>query len=214
MIKTIDLWIEPKENQYEGFNGAFVDGFSNGNIAFDKYKVVKNCNCIIEVSSKDIIVNNKHNAIIFYKDNKPVRLYVINKNTDIDKCINIALNQYFEDGLLSDLFNKYNIQREDIDLKEEPVFNGNEGKEEIDVGSCDRWSLLYNMLKGFYTEDDSEYGNFANDKYYFMPNLLLRLSLTVENEKFEITHKCAFMNTIETRIIPIQENSSLTGLGE
>ena len=214
MIKTIDLWIETKENQYEGFNGAFVDGFSNGNIAFDKYKVVKNCNCTIEVSSKDIIVNNKHNAIIFYKDNKPVRLYVINKNTDIDKCINIALNQYFEDGLLSDLFNKYNIQREDIDLKEEPIFNGNEGKEEIDVGSCDRWSLLYNMLKGFYTEDVSEYGNFANDKYYFMPNLLVRLSLTIENEQFEIIHKCAFINTIKTRLIPIQENSSLTRLGE
>lgn len=209
-IKTIDLWIEPKENQYEGFNGAFVDGFSNGNIAFDKYKVVKNCNCTIEVSSKDIIVNNKHNAIIFYKNNKPVRLYVINKNTDIDKCINIALNQYFEDGLLSDLFNKYNIQREDIDLKEEPIFNGNEDKEEIDVGSCDRWSLLYNMLKGFYTEDDSEYGNFANDKYYFMPNLLVSLKLNVENEQFEITHRCAFINTIKTRLIPIQENSSLT----
>ena len=70
------------------------------------------------------------------------------------------------------------------------------------------------MLKGFYTEDESDYGNFANDKYYFIPNLFLRLSLTVENEQFKITHKCAFMNTIETRIIPIQENSSLTGLGE
>jgi len=209
-IKTIDLWIEPKENQYEGFNGAFVDGFSNGNIAFDKYKVVRNCNCTIEVSLKDIIVNNKHNAIIFYKNNKPVRLYVINKNTDIDKCINIALNQYFEDGILSDLYKNYNIQREDIDLKEEPIFNGNEGKEEIDVGSCDRWSLLYNMLKGFYTEDDSEYGNFANDKYYFMPNLLVSLKLNVENEQFEITHRCAFINTIKTRLIPIQENSSLT----
>lgn len=210
MVKTIDLWIDPKENQFEGFNGAFVDGFSNGNIAFDRYKVVKNCNCIIEVSSKDIIVNNKHHAIIFYKDNKPVRLYVINKNTDIEKCINVALNQYFEDGILSDLFEKYNIQREDIDLNEEPIFNSNKGKEEIDVGSCDRWSLLYNMLKGFYTEDDSEYGNFANDKYYFMPNLLVRVSLTVENEQFEITHKCAFINTIKTRLIPIQENSSLT----
>ena len=209
-IKTIDLWIEPKENQYEGFNGAFVDGFSNGNIAFDKYKVVKNCNCTIEVSSKDIIVNNKHNAIIFYKNNKPVRLYVINKNTDIDKCINIALNQYFEDGILSDLYKNYNIQREDIDLKEEPIFNGNEGKEEIDVGSCDRWSLLYNMLKGFYTEDDSEYGNFANDKYYFMPNLLVSLKLNIGDEQFEITHRCAFINTIKTRLIPIQENSSLT----
>ena len=214
IIKTIDLWIEAKDNHYEGFNGAFVDGFGNGRIAFDRYKVVKNCNCVIEVSVENIRVKNKHHAIIFYKNNKPVRLMVINKKTNVDKCISVALNQYFDDELLSDLYKKYNIQREDIDLKEEPIFNGNEDKDEIDVGSCDRWSLLYNMLKGFYTEDNSEYGNFANDKYYFMPNLLLHLSLTVENEKFEITHKCAFMNTIETRIIPIQENSSLTGLGE
>ncbi len=29
-IKTIDLWTERKENHYECFNGAFVDGFENG----------------------------------------------------------------------------------------------------------------------------------------------------------------------------------------
>ena len=214
IIKTIDLWIEAKDNHYEGFDGAFVDGFSNDKIAFDKYKVIKNCNCIIESRAENIIVKNKHHAIIFYKDNKPVRLMVANKNTDVDKCISVALNQYFGEGLLSDLYKKYDIKREDIDLNEEPIFNGSEDKNEIDVGSCDRWNLLYNMLKGFYTEDESDYGNFANDKYYFIPNLFLRLSLTVENEQFEINHKCAFINTIETRLIPIQENSSLTGLGE
>ena len=163
IIKTIDLWIEAKDNHYEGFNGAFVDGFGNGRIAFDRYKVVKNCNCVIEVSVENIRVKNKHHAIIFYKNNKPVRLMVINKKTNVDKCISVALNQYFDDELLSDLYKKYNIQREDIDLKEEPIFNGNEGKEEIDVGSCDRWSLLYNMLKGSYTEDESS---------YYSPNLV------------------------------------------
>ncbi len=209
-IKTIDLWIEAKDNHYECFNGAFVDGFGNDNIAFDKYKVVRNCNCIVEVSADNIIIRNKHHAIIFYKKNKPVRLMLINKDTNIEKCISVALNQYFGDGVLSDLFDKLKIKREDIDLKEKPKFNGNEGKEEIDVGSCDRWNLLYTMLKGFYTEDESDYGNFANDKYYFMPSLLVKVSLTVGKENFEITHKCAFINTIETRLIPIQENSSLT----
>ena len=66
------------------------------------------------------------------------------------------------------------------------------------------------MLKGLYTESDSDYGNFANDKYYFIPNIFVKYSLVVENEKFEILHKCAFINVIETRLIPIQENSSLT----
>lgn len=183
IIKTIDLWTEAKDNHYECFNGAFVDGFENGNIAFDRYKVVKNCNCIIEVSSDAINIKNKHHAIIFYKDEKPVRLMVVNKNTDVDKCISVALNQFFSDGVLSDLFLKNNIQREDIDLNEKPIYKENNGKDEIDVGSCDRWSLLYNMLRGFYTESDSEYGNFTNDKYYFIHNLLIKYKLIVGDSR-------------------------------
>ena len=210
IIKTIDLWTEAKDNHYECFNGAFVDGFEDNKIAFDRYKVVKNCNCVIDVSSKIINIKNKHKAIIFYKDEQPVRLLVANKDTNIDKCISVALNQFFADGILSDLFEKNNIHREDIDLMEEPINKEKENRDEIDVGSCDRWSLLYNMLKGFYTESESEYGNFTNDKYYFIPNLSIKYSLTIDNEQFEIIHKCAFMNTIETRLIPIQENSSLT----
>lgn len=210
VIQTIDLWTEARDNHYECFNGAFVDGFEDGQIAFDRYKVVKNCNCMINVSNDKINIKNKHHAIIFYKDDKPVRLMVANKNTDIDKCISIALNQFFEEGVLSDLYEKNNIKREDIDLREEPTYKENENREEIDVGSCDRWSLLYNMLKGYYTESGSEYGNFTNDKYYFLPNLTINYKLTVNNEQFEIVHKCAFMNVIETRIIPIQENSLLT----
>ncbi len=46
-IKTIDLGTEQFKNHYECFNGAFVDGFENNNIPFDRYKIVKNCNCII-----------------------------------------------------------------------------------------------------------------------------------------------------------------------
>lgn len=210
IISTIDLWTEAKDNHYECFNGAFVDGFDNNNIVFDKYKVVRNCNCIIDVETKSVNIRNKHNAVIYYKDNKPVRLLVCNKNTDIDKCISEALNQFFDDGVLSNFFDRNSIQREDIDLGEDPIYKDGEHEEEIDVGSCDRWNLLYNMLKGFYTESESEYGNFSNDKYYFMPNLLIKYSLIVGDEHFEIIHKCAFMNIIKTRIIPIQENSLLT----
>lgn len=210
IIKTIDLWTEARNSHYECFKGAFVDGFDDGKIVFDKYKVIRNCNCIVDVNPKTINIKNKHHAIIFYKEEKPVRLLVANKDTNIDKCISVALNQFFADGILSDLFEKNNIQREDIDLMEKPIYKDDKDKEEIDVGSCDRWSLLYNMLKGFYTESESEYGNFANDKYFFIPNLSIKYKLTVFDKQFEIVHKCAFMNTIETRLILIQENSSLT----
>ena len=209
-IKSIDLWTEQYENHYECFNGAFVDGFENNKIAFDEYKIIENCNCIITVSNKNINISNKHNAIVFYKDKNPVRLMVINKNTDIDKCIKIALNQYFANGILQDLYDKEKITSYRINMNEQPIFNGTDKTKEIDVGSCDRWKLLYNMLKGSYTESDTQYGNFESDKYEFIPDLCIKYKLLTDTETFEIDHKCAFINTIKTRLIPIQENSILT----
>jgi hypothetical protein len=209
-IKSIDLWTEQNENHYECFNGAFVDGFENNKIAFDEYKIIKNCNCIITVNNPNINISNKHNAIVFYKDKNPVRLMVINKNTDIDKCIKIALTQYFENETLQVLYDNLQIKSSIIDIKETPIFNNADFIKEIDVGSCDRWNLLYNMLKGSYTESNTQYGNYQSDKYEFIPNIFIKYELTTDTEKFEIEHKCAFINTIETRIIPIQENSNLT----
>jgi len=210
-IKTIDLWTEQHNNHYECFNGAFVDGFENNKIPFDTYKVIKNCNCLITVNSQIVNIHNKHNAIIFYKDIIPVRLVVINKNTDIDKCINIALEQHFENSILKDYYIKYNIKQTTIDMEEKPIFKSTDNTNvETDVGSCDRWKLLYNMLKGSYTESDTSYGNFESDRYEFMPNLFVKYELKTDIEKFEIEHKCAFINTLKTRLIPIQENSPLT----
>ena len=210
IIKTIDLWIEARDNHYECFNGAFYDGFADGNIPYDKYKIIRNCNCIIDVQVKDVNIFNKHHAVVFYKHNKPVRLLVINKDTNIDKCISLALNQYFNSGTLIDVHEKYSIKSSLVDLNEKPIINKSNDKAETDVGSCDRWSLLYNMLKGSYTEDDSPYGNFQSDKYEFIPNLLIKLHLNTDTETFDIIHKCGFINDIKTRLIPIQEDSSLT----
>lgn len=210
-IKTIDLWTEQHENHYECFNGAFVDGFENNKIPFDEYKIIKNCNCIINVNQNDIHISNKHNAIVFYKDKMSVRLIVINKNTDVNKCIEVALNQYFKGSILKDYYDKLKIKFSEIDMKEESIFKENDDiTKETDIGSCDRWKLLYNMLKGSYTESDTSYGNFASDKYEFIPNLFIKYELTTDKEKFEIEHKCAFINTIKTRLIPIQEDSDLT----
>ncbi len=43
-----------------------------------------------------------------------------------------------------------------------------------------------------------------------MPNLFIKYELNTDDEKIEIEHKCAFINTLKTRLIPIQENSPLT----
>ena len=211
VIKTIDLWTEQHDNHYECFNGAFIDGFENEKLPFNEYKIVKNCNCIISIENKDVNINNKHNAIVFYKDSIPVRLMVINKNTDIDKCISIALSQHFNDSTLNDYYDKNNIKSKLIDMNEESIFKDTDNtKSETDIGFCDRLNLLYCMLKGSYTESDTSYGNFQSDRYEFIPDIFIKYELTTDTEKFEIEHKCAFINTIKTRLIPIQENSSLT----
>lgn len=135
---------------------------------------------------------------------------VINKSTDISRCISIALEQYFNNWVLQDLYDNIGIKSTIIDLKEEAICNKMNSSKEIDVGSCDRWKLLYNMLKGSYTESDTQYGNFASDKYEFIPDLYISYKLTTDTEFFDIEHKCAFINTVKTRIIPIQEKSLLT----
>lgn len=210
IIKTIDLWTEQYKNHYECFNGAFVDGFEDDNQPFDEYKIVKNCNCLITTNNETINISNKHNAIIYYKNKKPVRLLVINEDTEIEKCINIALEQYYKNKKLQDSYNSFNIKKNIIDMKEDPIYNSADKTREIDVGSCDRWKLLYNMLKGSYTESNTVYGNFQSDKYEFVPNLFIKYKLETDSERFEIEHKCAFINTLGTRLIPIQENSKIT----
>lgn len=210
IIKTIDLWTEQYKNHYECFNGAFVDGFENDDKPFDEYKIIKNCNCLITTNNETINISNKHNAIIYYKNKKPVRLLVINEDTEIEKCINIALEQWHKNKKLQDLYNSFNIKKNIIDMNENPIYNNADKTREIDVGSCDRWKLLYNMLKGSYTESNTVYGNFKSDKYEFVPDLFIKYELKTDVEKFEIEHKCAFINTIGTRLIPIQENSKIT----
>ena len=115
-----------------------------------------------------------------------------------------------ENGTLQVLYDNLQIKSSIIDIKETPIFNNADFIKEIDVGSCDRWNLLYNMLKGSYTESNTQYGNYQSDKYEFISNIFIKYELTTDTEKFEIEHKCAFINTIETRIIPIQKNSNLT----
>ena len=186
IINSIDLWTEQYKNHYECFNGSFVDGFDKKIKPFNKYKIIKNCNCIITTDMEDINISNKHNAIIFYDNDNPVRLVVINRDTEIENCINVALNQNFDNMKLKDLYKQENIKSSIIDMNEQAISNNKDITKEIDVGSCDRWKLLYNMLKGSYTEDNTPYGNYQSDKYEFVPNIQIKYELKTDAEIFEI----------------------------
>ena len=157
--RTIDLWTEPFDNYYDCFSGAFVDGFENGNIPFDSYKVIRNCNCIIKTNIPALNITNKHNAIVFYKDGVPVRLLVANRATDVDKCIEVALSQQYNNHVLSNVFETLGINRIDVDLKQKPLYNWqttlrfNENDKEknenyfINVGlKYPNWQLVKNTI--------------------------------------------------------------------
>ena len=210
IIRTIDLWTEQNPNHIECFSGAFVDGFENENIPFDSYKIIRNCNCVISSNQSNLNISNKHNAIIFYNDNVPVRLIVINKETDIDKCINESLNQPFNNTTLRDVYALLSVKSTDINLNEQAIYNCSDKSKEIDVGSCDRPSLLECMLEGIYTQSDTDYGKSnSNNSYSFIPNIFIEYKLVTDAECFKIEHHCAFINENMTRIIPLQDNSSL-----
>lgn len=210
LVKSIDLWTEPNDNNDECFCGAFSDGFDNGNVPYDEYKIIRNCNCEIICSDSDLNITNKHHAIVFYKDGKPVRLLVINEGTDIDMCLEKALNQRVLDMPLREVLSRLNVKKNSIDLGREHIHNGADYSKEIDVGSCDRESLLSSMLEGSYTESPSELGKSNPDNdYHFEPNIIVSYNLMSDNECFFITHHCAFINKTKTRIIPLQDNSQL-----
>ena len=209
IIRSIDLWTEQMDNHLDCFWGAFIDGFEDNNIPFDSYKVIKNCNCDI-TSNSDLNITNKHNAIVFYKDGKPVRLMVVNANTNVDWCIKKALEQNFHGTTLEHLFELLSIEREDVDLKEKTIDNNKDYSKEIDVGSCDRPSLLECMLEGSYTESDTGLGK--NDKefeYEFIQEIYIKYSLMTDDEIFSIEHHCAFINKDGSRLIILQDNSEL-----
>lgn len=207
IINTIDLWTEQKDNHLECFQGAFIDGFESG-IPFDSYRVIKNCNCII-TSNAPINITNKHQAVIFYKNNIPVRLFVINKNTEIDKLIDMALNQEINGNSLRDIYDIIGIKRDDLDYQQEAIINNKDHNREVDVGSCDRETLLNSMLEGSYTESDTGFGKNINTDFIFVPGINIQYDLLTSDYRFMIDHSFAFVNKDGTRIIPLQNNSHL-----
>lgn len=202
IIETIDLWTEAKDNHQECFDGAFSDGFNGDTIPFDSFKIVKNCNCFIHTFPKNMKINNKHNAVVFYKDGVPVRLMVLNKNTNVEECISNALKQPFKGGLLINLYNEYGITSTTVDMKEEPIEKEGITKE-MDVGSSDRYSLLKSMLEGSYTEEESSVG--VDKETLYPKERMIKYTLATDEELFDIRHTYSFTNKEGDRIIPLQD---------
>lgn len=72
---------------------------------------------------------------------------VINRDTEIKNCVDIALRQDFNNKILKDIYEENYIKFLIVDMNEKHIYNTANIEKEIDNGSCGRWNLLYNMLK-------------------------------------------------------------------
>ena len=99
------------------------------------------------------------------------------------------MNQLFNGHKLKDIYELYNIKRTNYNLNEKAIINECNFKKEIDVGSCDRPSLLNTMLEGGYTENDTNYGKKRNAlNYSFITNINIQYKLVINDECFIIQH--------------------------
>ena len=207
-IESIDLWTEqyPIGHEFECIKGAFIDGVSSKTIPYDSIEIIKNCDCTI-TNNMNLNISNKHNAVIFHKNLKPLRLLVFNYKGSFSKLLDEIFNQKIEEYSLRDLLNKRNVKITNYEL------NNNSSQsilEEIDVGSCDSVELLKAMLGGSYSISDTGFGNNSNPDFIYNGKVEVEYSLKTKSNLFNIRHRGAFINISQSRIIPIQINGKIT----
>ena len=102
-----------------------------------------------------------------------------------------------------------NVKYKIVDLNQIPKFNSFNGRKEMDVGSCDRMSLLNCMLNGDYTESETSFGNYDCNEYKFNEDIEITYKLKTDCEIFDIHHKGVFINTTRTKAIIIQSQGNI-----
>lgn len=207
-IESIDLWTEqyPKGHEFECIKGAFIDGVSSKIIPYDSIEIIRNCDCKI-TNNANLNISNKHNAVIFYKNLSPIRLLVFNYIGDLSKLLAEIFNQKIEKHNLKDLLNKFNVK---ITKEQLNSILSQSILEEIDIGSCDNVELLNAMLGGSYSTSDIGFGNNTNPDFVYNKKIKIKYLLKTKSNSFNIKHKGAFINTSQSRIIPIQVNGKIT----
>lgn len=147
---------------------------------------------------------------MFYSKGKVVRLVVLEKDTDVLRCVHEALSQKIDNITLDELLSKQKIKEEIVDLREQTILTKSNNKEQMDVGSCDRLPLLKSMLEGSYTESETEYGNSDRSEFKYYADICVNYHLVIDKEIFDISHKGVLINRSKTRVIPIQTSGSIT----
>lgn len=219
---STDLWIAMGLNDIRAVKGAFMDDMHiHGECAYDRYKIVKNCN-FLPTTCNDLALHvrlrPKQTVVVFYKNDQPVRLLAVNGQADLQGMINMAMVERIGRVSLQRIFDERGITCSEVDLKEDSrdVVSPIVLEEEIGVFSCNRWSLFQAALAGRTTDhpaddEDAEPSNPDTvPELEYHPNLVLTYQLTTDTEHFTIRHQGAFYDKSLTYLVAPQIGSELS----
>ncbi len=221
LIQSIDLWIAVGHNDLRAVRGAFTDDMHIlGECAYDRYKIVKNCNFLPKSCNHHSIqvrLRPKQIAVVFYKKNLPVRLLVTDGGSDIQGMINMAMVDRVGRVSLQRIIDEREITVSEIDLKESPreFISPSLYEDEIDFFSCNRWSLFQAALSGYITDhaDDEENPQPSQtqppSEFVYYPNAQIEFELQTETETFDLQHSGVFCTSDLTYLVAPQAYSQL-----
>lgn len=195
MIHTIDLWTTSEGNSFDEFDQAFASGATASGLPYDHYIVARHCNTRIRFSDNRLKIAPKPSAVIFLKQNRPIRLLLSDAVTDINTYICHALVQRIGKSSLRVLFDKFGVTYEEIDLGCENTQSAPSLPYETAVYSCDRFELL----KQYLNQPPLSILNLR-----FNPTIELSLSLSVPQIEFHIQHQGGFISEGYRHFIPLQ----------
>ena len=220
-IQSIDLWVAVGTNDVRAVKGAFTDDMHIlGECAYDRYKIVKNCNFLAQTCnchSIKVRLRPKQTAVVFYKQNVPVRLLAVDGHTPLQGLINMAMVDRVGRVSLQRIIDERGIKASEIDLKESAreFIPTSLYEDELDFFSCNRWSLFKAALTGNITDHDSDEENSDQTKpsqvldLVYYPNVQINYRLRTDTENFDLQHCGMFCNANLSYLVALQVNSPL-----
>ena len=209
-IQTIDLWIPDNNHRNLIYNKAFRAGldakraYSNKAISksYDKVVFYQNCNIAMEFSLLNL--DYRHTAILFFKDEQPIRLLVDNAPAaEVQAMYEYATQQRLGPNgqySLKRIIEENNISIETVDLKEKPILRSQIESGNEQIVSCDRWDLFLQIIDNM-KESRAEYA--------FDPYNIFTVAATLDTWEFDIVHRGMFYNHENTHYITLQTGSPL-----
>lgn len=203
-ISNIDLRIIPEAFKMDGVDTvswalAFLDGSTSDHAtsAYDFFHVIDNCQAKSSTSINCLNFPEKHLAVIFYKDNQPVRLVLAAGNHNFHKIRHLLLNHYKDDPShiiyrrLQSIFTTAHLESRN---QEKYSFTINR-EPETRIFSTRLWPTQHQDASIYYSDLlENACQNFPKGKYILLPRILVSYKLEVDGFRFLIQHQGGYSN--------------------